>query len=470
MDGEVIMQALIGNNALVEASIAQVDSIDAEETVISFLLRNAKDKPEDTDNIFRQLRPEDFNETPYRIAFAAMQQLTEDGVIVEMASLKIALETAGNLKDVGGVAAIRLWGGGGLFATEISADSALAMANQVLERSRRRLAIKAGQALIAIAQDYTKGLDEIIKLIEQTLLAAAMNSTATDQGQDIGDLALAALTEIQERCCAVDEGETIGTRSGLADLDKEIGGYRPGELIVIAGRPGSGKSALAMNEAMSIGKQGLPVLKFSLEMKGLELATRVLGGESRVDLTRIRDGNLSSEELSRLATASDQCQGVPVRVYAQSEVNLSYIASVSRRAKARAVDNQLGAIVIDYLQLMEYDNNNENIELGKITKASKRLAMELDCPVFLLSQLNRSLESRNDKRPNASDLRGSGSIEQDASLIIMVYRDSLYNPDTPDKNIAELIIAKQRNGRRGAVIRTVYDEKTTTFRNLIRLV
>jgi replicative DNA helicase len=453
--------------SLVTAPIAIVDSIDCEETVVSFLLRNAKDNPEATDPIFKLLSPGDFGELPYKLAFETMKRLGNDGVIIERASLKIALESAGHLRDVGGVAALNHWGGGGVFAHEISAESAAAMAYQVLERSRRRIAIEAGQALIKIAQDYTKSLPEMLALVEKSLVSVATNATA-EQGEDLGNLALTALTEIEARCSAVADNRTIGIRSGLADLDKAIGGYRPGELIVIAGRPGMGKSALAMNEVVSIAKQGLPVLMFSLEMVGTELATRVMGGEARVDLTLIRDGKVSPTEREKLIAAVGLCQDLPIRVYTQAQINMGAIASIARRSKARAVDNRLGGIFVDYLQLLEYDRGMEAAELGKITSSAKRLAMELECPVFVLSQLNRAVEGRQDKRPTAADLKSSGSIEQDASLILMVYRDVVYNPDTPDRDIAEIGIVKQRNGAAGVAVKVVYDASTTTFRNLAR--
>jgi replicative DNA helicase len=440
-----------------------IESMDAEETVIAYCLRSTA---EQTDPIFLKLTAKDFGERPYRIAYEAMIKVRSGGVPIDVAALKIRLETEGNLADVGGLPALKLWKGGGLMAVEISDESALAMADQVLERSRRRIAVRAGQELIKLAQDYTKDTAALIKKAEEIMLEMAMGGQGNQDGETIGDLVIEALAEIDLSRQAKLRNESIGITSCLVDLQNETGGYKPGELIVLAGRPGSGKSALAVNEAIGIAKQGYPVLMFSMEMKGVELATRVLGGESRIDLTRIRDGIVTQSDFSLLEQAAMVCQDLPLQVYAMPEISMEGIASTARRAKARAVHNELGAIVIDYLQLMDYDNNNEVAELGRISKAAKRLAMELECPVFLLSQLNRSCEARNDKRPIAADLKGSGNIEQDANLIVMVYRQAMYEPECQDKHVAELIIAKQRNGRRGKAIKVFYDEKTTTFRNL----
>jgi replicative DNA helicase len=440
-----------------------VESIDAEETVIAFCLRS---KAEETDSIFARLKPSDFGERPYRLAYEAMLKIRTEGVPIDVASLKINLELAGKLADVGGLPALKLWKGGGLMATEISQESAIATANQVVDRSRRRIAVRAGQELIKLAQDITIDTNELIKRAESIMLEMALGSSANDDGESIGDLALAALADVDLRRQAKLKQEVFGIPSCLIDLNNEIGGYGRGDLVVFAGRPGSGKSALAVNEGVSIAKMGLPVLMFSLEMKGVELATRILGSESRTDLTRMRDGIITGNDFQALENAALICQDLSFQVYAQPDTTIEGISSIARRAKAKATDGTLGAVIIDYAQLMQYDEDNENNELTRITKAAKKLAMELDCPVFLLSQLNRSCESRQDKRPMASDLRGSGAIEQAANLIIMVYRQAMYEPECQNKHEAELIINKHRSGRRGQTIKTFYDEKTTTFRNL----
>jgi replicative DNA helicase len=447
--------------------LGSIESTDAEETVISYLLRIYSQDPAKADEIFKILAPGDFGESPYRAAYSAMVKLIEDGIFIEVASLKIYLETNGQLWDVGGLPALRLWAGGGLLAQDISHQTAVDMAKVVLDRSRRRIAIQSGKALIALAGDYSKSTELLIEKAEEIMLAMALGSVgANDRGEDIGALALAAVEDINAKRKAVASNSDTGIRSSLADLNAATGGYRSGELIIIAGRPGCGKSALAMNEAVSIARQGLPVLKFSLEMKGVELATRVLGGETNIDLTRIRDGLISDQDFDKLSEAATRLKDLPLKIFTQSEVSFGNIASIARRVKARSENNKIGAILIDYLQLMQYDNSYENIELGKISKAAKQLAMELDCPIFLLSQLSRGVESRQDKRPVASDLRGSGSLEQDGSLIIMVYRDIMYNANCLNPNIAELIIVKQRNGKRGTV-KAVYDGSTTTFKNLL---
>jgi replicative DNA helicase len=446
----------------------QVDSTDAEESVIAFMIQSAKKAPENLDKILGILKPADFEGSPYRITYEAIRGLLKSGTAVELATLKIALEQAGKLTDIGGIASLRLWAAGGLLAQDISEQSAWAMVQQVLERSRRRVAIESGLALVTLARDLTVGVGELVKRAEVIMLAMALNTTGDSEGEAIGGLMDKAIAEIEANRKAVANGGTAGIASTLADLSKEIGGYQAGQLITIAGRPGSGKSAFAMQEAVGIAKQGLPVLIFSLEMNGESLATRVLGSESRVSLTNIRDGRVTDAELDKLAETARKSQDLPITIYSHTQNDLPRIASAARRMKARSGDGRLGGVFIDYLQLLDYDNAFENIELGKVTKALKRLASELECPIFIASQLNRGVEARQDKRPVASDLRGSGSIEQDSSLILMLYRDDMYSNgrDTPPTNIAEISIAKQRSGPRGAIVKTYYDAPTTTFRNL----
>jgi replicative DNA helicase len=263
------------------------------------------------------------------------------------------------------------------------------------------------------------------------------------------------------------EGNTdvTGVPTGFTDLDKMTSGLQGGDLVIIAGRPSMGKTSLAMNIAEHVAiEQGLPVAVFSMEMGAVQLAMRMLGSVGMLDQHRMRTGKLLADDWPRVTHAVQRMQDA--QLYIDETPALS---SVEVRARARRLArtcSKLGLIVIDYLQLMGASSAGENraTEISEISRSLKALAKELDCPVIALSQLNRSLEQRPNRRPVMSDLRESGAIEQDADLILFIYRDEVYNPDSPDKGTAEIIIGKQRNGPIGTV-RLTFQGSSTRFLN-----
>jgi replicative DNA helicase len=267
------------------------------------------------------------------------------------------------------------------------------------------------------------------------------------------------------------KSDVTGVPTGFIDLDERTAGLQAGDLVIVAGRPSMGKTALALNFAEHVAvKNGIPVAVFSMEMGATQLAMRLLGSIARVDQHKMRTGRLNDEEWSRLSTAMGELHNAPIYIDETGALN-----SLELRTRARRMHRQsgkLGLVVVDYLQLMSASSpsqgENRATEISEISRSLKALAKELECPVVALSQLNRALETRNDKRPMMSDLRESGAIEQDADLILFIYRDEVYFPEKVEaRGIAEVIIGKQRNGPIGKVELTFLGEHTR-FENRAR--
>jgi replicative DNA helicase len=268
-----------------------------------------------------------------------------------------------------------------------------------------------------------------------------------------------------------DGGSDItGIATGFIDLDKQTSGLQKGDLVIVAGRPSMGKTAMALNIAENVAlNEGLPVVVFSMEMSGAQLATRLLGSVGRVDQSRMRTGKLGDDEWPRVTDAIARLSNTQILIDETGSLTCLELRARARRI-ARNYGGTLGMVVVDYLQLMSGSTGgsgeNRATEISEISRSLKSLAKELQCPVVALSQLNRGLEQRPNKRPVMSDLRESGAIEQDADLILFIYRDEVYHPDTTtDKGIAEIIIGKQRNGPIGTV-RLSWQGQFTKFDNL----
>jgi replicative DNA helicase len=261
--------------------------------------------------------------------------------------------------------------------------------------------------------------------------------------------------------------DITGIATGFIDLDKQTSGLQKGDLVIIAGRPSMGKTAMALNIAENVAlAEGLPVVVFSMEMSGEQLASRLLGSVGRVDQSRMRTGKLQDDEWPRVTDAIARLSNTQILIDETGALSSLELRARARRI-ARNFGGTLGLVVIDYLQLMSGSGSeNRATEISEISRSLKSLAKELQCPVVALSQLNRGLEQRPNKRPIMSDLRESGAIEQDADLIIFIYRDEVYHPDTTqDKGVAEIIIGKQRNGPIGTV-RLSWQGPYTKFDNL----
>jgi len=298
------------------------------------------------------------------------------------------------------------------------------------------------------------------------MLKISQEGTQGEGFLQIQPLLSQVVNEIDELYHRDGDSDVTGVPTGFTDLDKMTSGMHPGDLIIVAGRPAMGKTSFSMNigEYVAI-EQGLPVAVFSMEMPAIQLAKRMLGSVGMLDQQRMRTGKLIDTDWPRVTHAVSKMQDALLFIDESPGLMVSEVRSRSRRLARQC--GKLGLIIIDYIQLMSGSGNsseNRATEISEISRSLKGLAKELGCPIIALSQLNRSVEQRTDKRPVMSDLRESGAIEQDADMILFIYRDEVYNPDTPDKGSAEIIIGKQRSGPIGTV-RLTFQGSSTRFLN-----
>jgi len=341
-------------------------------------------------------------------------------------------------------------------------------AELVRERSvQRRLAQVATEIAETALTPSGKDVGQMLDEAEARIMEVGEKGSRGTQGFEQIQPVLARVFErIDHLFHQENKSDVTGLPTGFVDLDRETAGLQEGDLIVIAGRPSMGKTAFALNIAEHIAvKERLPVAIFSMEMGAAQLAQRLLGSISRVDQQKMRTGRLADEEWSALSEAVANLHDAPIYIDETGGLN-----ALELRTRARRINRQCGQlklVIVDYLQLMSASSEGENraTEISEISRSLKSLAKELKCPVVALSQLNRALEQRPNKRPVMSDLRESGAIEQDADLILAIYREEVYTPDTPDKGVAEINILKQRNGPIGQVKLTFLGQYTR-FENL----
>ena len=369
-----------------------------------------------------------------------------------------SLESTAQLSGVGGIAYL-----GALAQNTPSAANIRRYAEIVRERAVMRKLVEIGTGIADSAfspqgRDAAQLLDEA----EARIFEIAEGGKRSTQGfVDIKVLLPQVADRIDQLFQRDNASDVTGIPTGFSDLDSMTSGLQPGDLVIVAGRPSMGKTAFSLNMAENVAlDSGLPVAVFSMEMGATQLAMRMIGSVGRLDQHRMRTGRLEDEDWVRLTTALGKLNDAPMFIDESAGLN-----ALEVRARARRLHRQcgkLGLIVIDYLQLMSATRQGENraTEISEISRALKSLAKELDVPVVALSQLNRGLEQRPNKRPVMSDLRESGAIEQDADVILFIYRDQVYNPDSPDKGTAEIIIGKQRNGPIGTVRLTFLGEHT----------
>jgi replicative DNA helicase len=446
----------------VDPAIAQLrvppHSLEAEQALIGgLLLDNAA-----WDKVGGVISDVDFYRDEHRRIFRVVQKLLDQGKPADVVTVSEALDAAGEAEHTGGLAYL-----GELAANTPSASNIRRYADIVRERAVLRLLVTvgdeiAGNALNPLGRDAKSILDEA----EAKVFAIAEAGARTQDGfVHINPLLTEVVERIQELYDRDNPSDITGIPSGYIDLDKMTSGLQPGDLIIVAGRPSMGKTTFSINMAEHVAMEvGLPVAVFSMEMGGAQLAMRMLASIGKLDSHRVRTGRLTDDDWSRLMFAVGKMHEAPFYIDETPALN-----PIDLRARARRLHRQcgqLGLIVIDYLQLMSGSSSGENraSEISEISRSLKGLAKELNVPVIALSQLNRSLEQRPNKRPVMSDLRESGAIEQDADVIMFIYRDEVYNPDSPDKGSAEIIIGKQRNGPIGTV-RLAFMGASTRFEN-----
>ena len=429
-------------------------SVEAEQSVLGgLLLNNAA-----WEKIADLVSESDFYRADHRLIYRHIIKLIDVVRPADAITVSESLESTKELEEVGGLAYI-----GALAQNTPSAANIRRYAEIVRERSiMRKLAETATNIAELAYNPMGREADQLVDEAESRIFAISEEGARTRQGfvemQPV-------LTEVVERIDLLynreNPSDVTGVPSGFSDLDRMTSGFQPGDLVIVAGRPSMGKTALALNMAEHVALDaGLPVGIFSMEMAASQLAMRLLGAIGKLDQHKLRTGRLAEDDWRRLTDAVGRLSEAPIQIDETAALN-----ALELRARARRLHRQygqLGLIVVDYLQLMSAASHGENraTEISEISRSLKALAKELNVPVVALSQLNRSLEQRPNKRPVMSDLRESGAIEQDADLILFIYRDEVYNPDSPDKGRAEVIIGKQRNGPIGSVMLTFQGEYT----------
>jgi replicative DNA helicase len=416
-------------------------NLDAEESVLGAMMLS----PGAIEAVVEIVDAGDFYRESHGTIFKAAVTLYARGEPVDAITVADQLEKDGTLAEIGGPEKIQE-----LASLVPAAANAAHYARIVHELATLRGLIRVGQEITRLGFDRPGEVVELLDRAEQELYDLSQHRVTT-QFAHIDDL----LKESFERITALYEAgsDITGTASGFRDLDRLTSGFQPGNLIIVAARPSMGKSALALCMAANVAvRQELPVALFTLEMSKAEVTQRLMCSEGKVESQRLRTGKLAADDWPRLTAACDKLSKAPIYVDDTGSVTLMEIRSKLRRLKSR--EPKLGLVVIDYLQLMTSGTTVENRvqEVSQISRQLKVLARDLDVPIVALSQLSRAVEQRADKRPILSDLRESGSIEQDADLVAFVYRDEYYNPDETDSaGLAELIVAKHRNGATGMV-------------------
>jgi len=433
-------------------------SVDAEQSVLGGLMLDNRA----WDQIADRMREEDFYRPEHRLIFRVMAQLIEQGKPLDVLTVAEMLRSHNELENAGGE----------VFLFELanntpSAANITAYADIVRERSVLR-------QLIAVANDIAgsafnpqgRNTTDLLDTAERQIFSISEQGARAGGPVNIKEYLARTMDRIDTLFHS--QNAITGTPTGYHDLDDMTSGLQAADLIIVAGRPSMGKTMLAMNIAEHVViKSRSPVLVFSMEMPGESIVMRLLSSLCRIDQLRIRTGKLSDEDWPRISSTVSMLSEAPLFID-----DTPALSPAELRARARRLakeHGQLGLIVVDYLQLMQVPGFSENrtAEISEISRSLKGVAKELNVPVIALSQLNRSLEQRSDKRPVMSDLRESGAIEQDADLIVFIYRDEVYHENSPDKGVAEIIIAKQRNGPLGK-LRLTFLGQYTCFENFSR--
>ncbi|WP_020205694.1 MULTISPECIES: replicative DNA helicase [Cupriavidus] len=433
-------------------------SIEAEQSVLGgLLLDNAA-----WDRIADFLSESDFYRFDHRMIFQSIARLISATKPADVITVYEMLQVAGKAEEVGGLAYLN-----SLAQNTPSAANIRRYAEIVRERSvLRKLVTVADDIASAAFAPKGREVRELLDEAESKVFAIAEEGSRGQKGfQEIQPLLTQVVERIDELYHRDSNTDVTGVPTGFIDLDRMTSGMQAGDLIIVAGRPSMGKTAFSLNIGEHVAvEQGLPVAVFSMEMAGTQLAMRMLGSVGRLDQHRLRTGRLLDEDWPRLTHAIQRMNDAQLFIDETPALNPMELRARSRRLARQC--GQLGLIIIDYLQLMSGSGSGENraTEISEISRSLKGLAKELNCPVIALSQLNRSLEQRPNKRPVMSDLRESGAIEQDADVILFIYRDEVYNPDSQDKGTSEIIIGKQRNGPIGTV-RLTFLGQFTKFDN-----
>ncbi len=427
-------------------------NIEAEEAILGGILLD----PEAISRVSDRLLPEAFYISAHKDIYQAAVRLHAQGKPTDLLSVTSWLTDHDLLARIGGRNKLAT-----LVDRTVSAVNIDGLAGLVMEKYLRRQLIKAGNEIVHLGYETETELPTVLDQAEQKVFGVTQERPQSGLVH-ISDTLINNFQDIEDR----NQGIALpGIPCGFYDLDAMTSGFQRSDLIIVAGRPSMGKTAFCLNLAHNIAASyKLPVAFFSLEMSKEQLTQRLLASEAQIESSYLRTGRLSQTQWEPLSRAIGILSEMPIYIDDTPNITVTQMRSQSRRLQAE-IGTELGLIVIDYLQLMEGGGDNRVQELSKITRQLKGLARELSVPVIALSQLSRGVEARTNKRPMLSDLRESGSIEQDADLVIMLYRDEYYSPDTPDRGIAEVIIAKHRNGPTGTA-KLLFNPQFTKFQNL----
>jgi len=447
-----------GQDADIARIRMQPQSIEAERSVIGGLLLSA----DSWDAIAEVVTAADFYRPEHRAIFRQIELLVDRGEPIDVVTVGDRLLATGELEAAGGHSYLI-----DLFEKTPTAANIRAYATAVHQRAVLRKMIGAAQDIAATGfNPEGRSAEELLDEAERRIMQISEDGPKTGGPRGMKPLLEGALERIEELFNS--GGDITGLTTGFLDLDKMTSGLQPSDLVIVAGRPSMGKTSFAMNlvenAALSSEK---PILVFSMEMPAEGLVVRMLSSLGRIDQGRVRDGKLEQEDWPKLSSAMNKLK--EAQIFIDDTPALSPTELRSRARRLAREHGQLGMIMVDYLQLMRVAGASEGrtAEISEISRSLKAIAKEFKCPMVALSQLNRSLEQRPNKRPVNSDLRESGAIEQDADVIMFIYRDEVYHEDSPDKGVAEIIIGKQRNGPIGTC-RLAFQGQFTRFENLAR--
>ena len=432
-----------------------LQNIEAEQAVLGAMLI----KKEAIVEVQEILRPDDFYREAHRIVYEAMTDLQNNDEAVDLVTLTEQLRKSEQLDKIGGIS----------FVTQLAnavptAANVTYHAKIVKEKAELRNLINAATEIAGAAYEDVENVETIMDEAEKKILAVAssQNGGAFEPMKSIVMRTFERINVLYES-----KGGLTGLSSGFKDLDNLTAGLQKSDLILVAARPSMGKTAFTLNIASYVGLHGHRVAFFSLEMSKEQLMQRMLCSEGGIDASKLRTGQLDENEWNKLVETADKLSRAPVFIDDTAGITVMELRSKARRLKA---EHGLDLIIIDYLQLMQgrpsKNGDNRQQEISEISRSLKALARELDVPVIALSQLSRSVESRQVKKPMLSDLRESGSLEQDADIVMFLYREDYYDKDTENKNITEIIIAKHRNGPVDS-IQLFFQKEYTKFRDLL---
>ena len=411
-------------------------------------------------NVIEIIKGDDFYKPAHTEIYEAIMSLYAQGEPADAITVADELARRSTLENIGGKPYIH-----GLLEAYPTASSAGHYARLVEEHSLLRALIQAGGSVQEIGFSMPEDVSEAIDEAEE-LVYNIGDRRLKDDYHPIRDLLVKAMEDVET---LYERGEHLtGLAAGFPDLDEMTSGFQPSNLIIVAARPSQGKSSLLNDFALNAAtRQQTPVVIFSLEMSKEELVQRFLASEAKVDSQRLRKGSLQEQDWSRLSAALGRLAEAPIFIDDSANISMMEMRAKCRRLKAR---HGLGLVIVDYLQLMQSPRKSENRqqEVSEISRNLKILARELGVPVICASQLNRGVEMRSDKRPMLGDLRESGAIEQDADIVMFIYRDEVYNPDSEAKGEAELIVGKHRNGPTGT-IRLAFMNQYTKFASIARV-